>query len=92
MTASAAPVAVILTPHNAKEEWHQWVFLPGFRGAPITVKRTTNGRKHRQAWRDWVVLMCNNTDCPGQALIDSQRIADMVESALPVPVVEEARS
>ena len=75
-------VARQMVPHNPDESYHAWVFLPGFRGEPITVKRSALGRRHPRAWRDWIVLICNNGDCPGRAIVSAEVVCDLATDAI----------
>lgn len=76
--------AVLAAPHSNKP-FHDWVFLPGWRGVPVTVKRDSLGRQHKFAWRDWAVLICNNTECSARAFVSVDVLTDAAELALPVP-------
>lgn len=78
-------VAVIYRDHDPDADYHDWVFLPGYKGEPVTLKRDSRGRAHKHAWRDWVLLICNNTECPGQCLVNTSVIEKTAVEALPLP-------
>ena len=82
----------IETPHNPSEEFHQWVFLNGFRGRDVVVKRDAIGRPNPRAWREWIVLHCNNVDCPGTGIVPIGMLHALMESAAPVPTAAEFRA
>ena len=61
--------ARIEVPCSAKTKHHDWVVLDGWNGESALVKRTATGRRHPQAYQDWVRLICNNPECPGRAVV-----------------------
>lgn len=78
--------------HGENIGWHQWVFLGGYKDIPVSVKRDAIGRRHRSAWRDWLVLSCNNSECPARGLVRMDVITGYMEFLFPVPEeVEEAQ-
>jgi len=81
---------VLDAPHNEALRYHDWVFLGGWRGNPVTVLRDARGRRHRHAWREWLVLSCNNSDCPARALVRMDIITATAQAALPVPTTTDA--
>ena len=76
---------VLEAPHNPAERWHQWVYLPGFRGVPGEITRDVRGRKHRNGGTRWLVLVCNEPRCDARALVRASLLEDAAEVALPVP-------
>lgn len=74
----------IIEPHTPDADYHRWVFLPDYQGEPVTVRRTISGRGHRHAWRDWVVLICNNTECAGRAIVPDTLLTDVANTQDPV--------
>jgi hypothetical protein len=77
---------ILETEHNLETDYHMWVLIPGWKGQPIEVRRDWLGRPNGQPWRTWLVVMCNNSECPARALIRvSSHIEEIVENALPVP-------
>lgn len=77
-----ALVARQIVPHNPDTNYHQWVYLPGWRDVPATITRDALGRQHRNAWRDWLVLICNNQDCPGQAIVSAEVVCDIAATTI----------
>lgn len=77
----------IETPHNPREGFHRWVFLNGFGGRDVVVKRDSLGRKNKGVWREWLVVHCDNIDCPAAGIIPIGMIHDLMESAEPVPTL-----
>lgn len=77
-------------PHNPAEEYHEWVYLPGFtpRGGtepiPAVVHRDAIGRKRRYSWKTWLVVACNNSQCPARAIVRDSVLLDAVTEALPM--------
>lgn len=65
-------------PHN-DEDWHQWVHIGEIEN------RDRIGRRNPNGWTRWMVVQCNNTECPGRALVRSTDIEDEVEHRFPVP-------
>lgn len=72
--------------HGEGLDWHQWVFLGGWHDIPTTVKRDLMGRHHRYAWRDWLVLSCNNSECNARGLVLMESITEAMQAEHPVPV------
>lgn len=79
---------VLLLVDHIEDDFHQWVFLPGYKDAPVTVKRDWLGRgvSTRAIGDDWVLLICNNSDCPARAAYRSRLMEETVERLLPVPI------
>ena len=87
-TESAATHFRIITPHTSSADYHHWVFLPGWQAEPVAVRRDSwgrrNGRGNRSAWRTWVVLICNNTECAGRAIVPAALLEDVANAEDPV--------
>ena len=90
LDVALAPAPVKLdVPHSAGG-WHQWVFLGGWRSHPVQETRDAIGRRSPRAWRQWLVLSCNNADCPAVGLLRMDYVTDAMQAALPVPVEPSA--
>lgn len=62
----------ITVPHNPDESFHRWWFPNGWRGVGPTERRDRGGRlagKRDGHFPEWFVLGCNNTKCPGRAVV-----------------------
>lgn len=70
--------------HNLMEDYHQWVFLPGYKDLPSVAFRDAIGRK-RNGWRRWIPISCNNTKCPAFAIVREELLLDYAARWLPVP-------
>jgi hypothetical protein len=71
----------IIVSHTPEANFHDWVFLPEWEpDLPTTVRRDSLGRKNRGAWRTWVTLMCNNTECAGRAIVPASLLTDVANS------------
>lgn len=57
---------VDLGPDNT---YHEWVDV----GRVVYLDAL--GRKHKNAWRRWLRIVCNNTSCPGEVLFNSDAVA-----------------
>lgn len=71
--------ALLLVDHIADpDDFHQWVFLPGYKDAPVTVRRDWLGRgiSERVMGEPWVLLICNNSDCPARAAFRARVMED----------------
>lgn len=86
---AATPATRVEVPH-AQGGWHQWVYLGGWRDYPTTVKRDSIGREHPHGWRDWLVLSCNNSECPARGIVRLDGVIASMEAAHPVPTEEGA--
>jgi hypothetical protein len=82
-------IAKMEVDHNPDVDYHLWVLLPGWKGAPVTVTRDSLARKTKHAWRAWLVLICNNSECPGRCIVNAGVIEAMAETAVPVPARKE---
>jgi len=81
---------VLLEDHVAAQapEWdyHMWVWIPGYRGDPVYMRRDWLGRATTSPDHEWVVMMCNNGECPARALVRAQsHLATPLQMWLPVP-------
>jgi hypothetical protein len=82
---------VLLTDH-VPSHYHQWVFVPGHQNAPVTIRRDALGRGvNRSIGEPWILMICNNSDCPARAAIRARFIEEQVEIELPVPESVDAR-
>lgn len=69
----------ITVPHDKGVGFHMWMFPCGYKGVGPTERRDRRG--YRQGKRSgyyppWLVLMCNNTDCPAQAVVPVRFVID----------------
>ena len=69
--------ARLTVPHDKTLDWHAW-WMPGTR-----VLRDRIGRGGSYGTRAWYVLRCNNTDCPGEALVSAASIVGLAAELLP---------
>lgn len=77
---------VLLLVDHVPQDYHQWVFLPGWHDAPIAIKRNARGASTTRGFtEDWIVLICNNTDCPARAAVRARNLEELAEAAIPVP-------
>ena len=73
----------ITVPHAAELDFHQWYYPGGWRGIGPTEQRDRAGRRSEK--RDlhlppWFVLACNNTECPGRAVVPVSMLTDYADS------------
>jgi len=78
---------ILLQPHTVLKEsdYHEWVFIPGWRGTPLSVTRDRAGRKHPYGTHQFLVLICNNPDCKGQAGVSEDNLLYPAAEAFPPP-------
>lgn len=82
--ALVEPVTVRLdVPHTEGTSYHAWAYIHDYRGTKTVVQRDSLGRMHRHAFRDWLVLICNNQECAGRAIVALDAITGAAELALP---------
>ncbi len=78
--------AKLTVPHNPDASWHDWVYLDGLDGRERLVRRDAVGRRTKGIGHQWLVVHCNNGDCPAEAIVPVNVLTDAAEAALPVPV------
>ncbi|WP_156748615.1 hypothetical protein [Mycobacterium sp. 1465703.0] len=61
-------------------------YLRRHRGMDDVVYRDSRGRRHRHAWRLWLVLICNDISCPAVVLVR----ADAIEKFATETLINEA--
>jgi hypothetical protein len=70
----------ITVPHApTASDRHDWFFPNGWRGVGPVEQRDRGGKlrgKRTGYLPDWFVLMCNNPDCPGRAVVPVQVLTD----------------
>lgn len=77
---------------EGERDWHDWVIVPGYEGAPVTVSRDWLGRGLRssQIGYAWLIVRCNNSACDAAAAVRLESIELDVQRLIPVPVREVA--
>lgn len=76
----------LLKDHTAsRADYHDWVFIGD------TERRDSIGRKANPAYHIWLVVICNNTECEGRALVRSGYVEDAVEAQYPCPAGRKTR-
>jgi len=82
----------ITVPHDERAGFHHWFFPNGWRGVG-PVERRDNGGKRQGArtghFSEWFVLMCNNTECPGRAVVPVSLITDHADRLDPMARARE---
>lgn len=79
----------ITVPHNTKllrPDFHMWFFPNGWRDIGPVVRCDRRG--YRQGIRkgyfpEWFVLACNNTECPGQAIVPVRLVIEHADGLDP---------
>jgi hypothetical protein len=69
----------LLTDHDVNEDYHEWVTLLNTR------YRDWLGRKGRNGARGgfrWIVFICNNQECPAEAIMREADLEFYVQQAL----------
>lgn len=86
---------LVTVPHaETKMSRHDWFFPNGWRGVGPIEHRDKGGRRQGQRegyYPPWFVLMCNNPDCPGRAVVPVSVLTDYADAHDPInrPVQEE---
>ena len=79
---SAAVTFRITVPHDRPGEFHEWFFPNGYRGIPPVEERDRAGRargRREGHLPAWFVLMCNNPDCSGRAVVPVSVLTDYAD-------------
>jgi hypothetical protein len=84
-TTPRRPDFKITVPHS-DHDWHQWFFPNGWSGVGPVEDRDRAGRargKREGFFPSWFVLMCNNPDCPGRAVVPVSMLIDHADECDP---------
>lgn len=71
--------------HNLAEEFHEWVYLPTYRGEAMDTWRDALGRRNNGGAHRWLILICNNIACPARCLVRANIVERVAEREHPVP-------
>lgn len=76
MAGVSSAGVVVRHEHEGGEipDYHQWVWMGD------SVLRDKAGRPHRNGWRHFAVVRCNNPGCLGEVLVDAEEIAALVRA------------
>lgn len=84
----SAPVTFKITvPHDPDAGFHHWCWIPnGWREEPAFQRRDRAGNlqgRRSGYFPQWFVLICNNTECPGRAVVPVSVVTDLADRADP---------
>ena len=77
----------ITVPHDGTAGFHMWFFPNGWRGLGPVERRDRRGYrqgKRRGYYSEWFVLACNNSACPGQAVVPVSFVIEHADALDPL--------